>query len=120
MKRLIVLGVLSGFLILLTKCGDNDSASRGGNDSASRGGNDSAPRGDNDSAPRGDNDSAPHSFQQNPSGEKNDIDSSAYFEIAILNDATAPFPYWNRAAWHLRNARIPEETVKKSAPLIPP
>ena len=76
MNRLIVLGVLSGCLILLTKCGADDSA--------------------------------PHSVQENASGENKDVDSSAYFENAILNDATAPFPYWNRAAWHLRNARIPE------------
>jgi len=76
MNRLIVLGVLSGFLILLTKCGAEDSA--------------------------------PHSVKENPSGEKNDVDSSAYFESAILNDAASPLPYWNRAAWHLRNARIPE------------
>ena len=76
MNRLIVLGVLSGFLFLLTKCGAEPSS--------------------------------PHLVQENPNGVNRDVDSSAYFESAILNDATSPLPYWNRAAWHLRNARMPE------------
>ena len=61
MNRLIVLGVLSGCLILLTKCGADDSA--------------------------------PHSVQENASGENKDVDSSAYFENAILNDATVLAKY---------------------------
>ena len=76
MNRLIVLGVLSGILILLTKCGADSPA--------------------------------PHSVKENSNGVETDADSSVYYENAIFNDATSPLPYWNRAAWHLRNARIPE------------
>jgi tetratricopeptide (TPR) repeat protein len=76
MNRFIVFGLLSGFLIFLTKCGAESTA--------------------------------PHSVNENNSLEDNAADSSGYFENAILNDAKSPLPYWNRAAWHLRNARISE------------
>ena len=34
------------------------------------------------------------------------LDSTEYFEKAIFANASSPTPYWNRAAWHLRNARV--------------
>ena len=39
---------------------------------------------------------------------RDDADSLSHFEQAIFENATSPLPYWNRAAWHLRNARIKE------------
>ena len=53
------------------------------------------------------NDSAPH-LNKSDESKTEYADSIAYFENAIFNDATSPQPYWNRAAWHLRNARIKE------------
>jgi len=76
MNRFIVFGLLSGFLILLTKCGTESTV--------------------------------PHSVNEDLSQEGSEADSTVFFENAILKDAQSPLPYWNRAAWHLRNARVSE------------
>ena len=53
--------------------------------------------------------STPH--LENPQDNITDpvyADSLAHFEQEIFKNSTSPLPYWNRAAWHLRNARIKE------------
>ena len=52
--------------------------------------------------------SAPHSVTGDSIDKVAESDSANFFEQAIFADATSPLPYWNRAAWHLRNARITE------------
>ena len=37
-----------------------------------------------------------------------ELDSSEYYEGKIIDNASSPTPYWNRAGWHLRNGRITE------------
>ena len=53
--------------------------------------------------------STPH--LENPQDNITDqvyADSLAHFEQEIFKNSTSPLPYWNRAAWHLKNARIKE------------
>ncbi|HIK68280.1 MAG TPA: hypothetical protein EYF95_09965, partial [Flavobacteriales bacterium] len=50
--------------------------------------------------------STPH--LENPQDNITDqvyADSLAHFEQEIFKNSTSPLPYWNRAAWHLKNAR---------------
>ena len=37
-----------------------------------------------------------------------ELDSSAFYEGEIIDNASSPLPYWDRAGWHLRNGRITE------------
>lgn len=54
-------------------------------------------------------DSAPHlENTDHNSSTQVSADSSDYFEQSIFQNATSPIPYWNRAAWNLRNGRVKE------------
>jgi len=54
----------------------------------------------------GEKKTSPSNLENDSSHHETVLDSTEYFEKAIMANAASPIPYLNRAAWNLRNARV--------------